>query len=238
MDITEVNQLKNWGHFCPTKATDPEKDKEFQSQSLSTLREMLSLIQQGKMLGRVAAHRLALGRKKLKNPMAALCNDKNCHDALLDAVAIQQSLVETAGEEKAEAFWRRCIQDKDLGALIVADFFPTVEDFLQFDDPFEALSAYMIEYFEANVRGGLMRIEVVENSHDEFRVDVVDCFFHQTAVELNQPKLYSYISRGDDIFFPKLGIPQTGKPFAIYERQGTLCRNDRACDWRYHRYKG
>jgi len=236
MDISQVSELKNWGSFCPTKATDPEKDAEFQNISFSSLRESLSMIQQGKMLARVPVHRLQHGHKTLTNPMAQICNDKDSNDAILDAVALHQSLVETVGEEKAGVFWKKCI-DQNLGDLILVDFFPSAEDFLQFDDPFEALSTYMVEYFKANERGGLMRVEVVENSKDEFRVDVVECFFHSTACELGQPTLYSHISRGDDIFFPKLGIPKEGKSFAIYERQGTLCRGDKACDWRYHRAK-
>ena len=236
LDISQVSQVKNYGHFCPAKSADPEKDAEFQSQSFAALREALSIIQQGKMLGRVPAHRLQVGRKKLTNPMALICTDEDSQNSILDTVALHQSLVETIGEKKTASFWIKMMQEKT-GSLILADFFPLAEDFLQFEDPFAALSAYMIEYFAANERAGLFKTKVIENSKDEFRVDVVDCCFHQSASELGHPKLYYYISRGDEVFFPRMCTPVEGKPFAVYERQGCLCGGDQSCDWRYHRYK-
>ena len=90
---------------------------------------------------------------------------------------MHQSLVETVGEQKAELFYTKMMADTNLMDSVLGDFFPSAEDFLQFDDPFEALGAYMVEYFKANERGGLMRIEVVDNSEDEVHVDVVDCLW-------------------------------------------------------------
>ena len=229
MDCLRPSDLKNFGCFCPTKPTSSEREKEFQDLSLNVLREELSLVEQGKMLASVPYNRLRLGRKRFKTYKDRGVSDRDSKDAVLDAISLHKSLSATVGEERALEFWAKTVE-KDVGSLILADFFPLAEDFLCFRDPFAALSEYMLEYFRANERAGLMSIEVVEMSANEFRVDVVDCFFHSMAVEAGVPRLYTAISRGDDMFFPKMG-----EPFAIYERQGTLCRGDRACDWRYHR---
>ena len=70
--ILEIKQLKNWGHFCPTKPTDPEKALVLQSTSFNMLRDALSLVQRGKLMARLPIHRVPLGLKKLKNPMAEI----------------------------------------------------------------------------------------------------------------------------------------------------------------------
>ena len=228
MNQQTLHQLKNFGCFCPTKPTTASAEKEFAEIGFKIIRDELSFAEQVKILTRVPYHRMQLGRKKFKAVQERKVDDKDSIDAARDALSMYKSLIDTCGKERAAEIYTKIV-DK-AGFMLLADFFPTSNDFRSFDDPFDALSQYCLGFFQANEQASLMHINVVLLTHDEFHVDVTDCVWHAIAVECGHPELYGIVSRGDDLFLPTMG-----EPFATYSRSGTLCRGNSVCDFHYFR---
>jgi hypothetical protein len=118
-----------------------------------------------------------------------------------------------------------------ISPVIFAHILPSVEDFKNFDDPFEALKTYELANLEADEGTGHHQSKVVENTNDTLRVDVTYCAFYEIANQLGAREACLLHCYAHDA-----GTSELFKPLDIsFKMTNTLVDGASHCDFRFER---
>ena len=131
------------------------------------------------------------------------------------------------GEEKAlEAYPKFA---NKMGMLVLADHFPTSEDFLKCAGPWEAVKEYFSEFFRAYERESGMRFEILQDTDTDLQVSVSDCPWDFIWREAGHPELARI--HGEDMleFLSGLMTDLGGD----LRKESWLCKGDSRCDWHF-----
>ena len=222
----DYRDLKNFGvlHTCKPSA-------RVQMSAMGWLTKELGVLKSPgfftKMLGegrRWEAHEFRAAEERK-------ITDREFFEGVRSAIAAHRSLLEVYGAERGAEVYRRFAEKQ--GVMLWEDFIPTAQDFLDCDDPWEALRQYFLEYFRVNEREGIFRYEVVQDDDSELHIRLVDCAWFAMYGEAGCAELPGVSAQADVIFLSRL-LRKMGGDF---KRPCWICRGDSTCDWRFLRHR-
>jgi len=226
-----VEDLRNYGKGLKDSTPDAQGAKKMM-QSRKVLRSELR-----KELGWFGRLRL-IGRTKRDVKEARLMDwavlkqhgltDQSVIDGIVQRIALMKNLVSLVGMERATQI--QCsLLDKTMYDLMMP-LMPTIDDYRACGDFFEAFKAYDKASYEANVRAGLHRMEIVEDTPKVLAFNITYCAWHEVAKDLGDPYLcYPSTCYGDEAYVPR-ALAGSGCTFS---RSGTLATGAPVCDFRF-----
>ena len=114
-----------------------------------------------------------------------------------------------------------------LGSLM----FPSPEDFLAFEDPFETFKKFMINMMDADKKAGVHYYEIIEDTESAFQINMIKCAYYEIPKLLGVPMTTLTNCYVDDVFLPE-AVKKAGIKFI---RTGTLARGNKVCDFRFEK---
>ena len=149
-------------------------------------------------------------------------------DGIIQRIAVIKTLADMFGMERATEIQCRLL-DQNMYDMMAA-LFPTTEDYRACGDYFEAFKAYSKASYNANVRAGLHRMEIVEDTPNVLAFNITYCAWHEVAKEFGDPYLcYPSTCYGDEAYVPR-ALAGSG---CVFKRTGTLAMGAPVCDFRF-----
>ena len=227
----KVEELKNYGKpYSETMAENSRSLKKlFNKEGAKIIRRHLGILN---------SLRLMLLARREKKRLAGVDLTPVRQKGLTSDFFIQQTLENTAvfsalneitGKEKAVAIGHD-IMDKiawPMNELL----YPSVDQYRQMDNPFQAYRDYMRALMVAEKNAGLHEYDVIEDSDKAIAINITYCAFSEI------PRLCGIVEAcelgcyGDEVFFPSYL-----EPLGIrFVRTKTLARGNDCCDYRFER---
>ena len=227
----KVEELKNYGKaYSDTMAENSQALKKlFNKEGTKAVRRHLGLL---------GSLRLLLLTRREKKRLASVdltpVKQKGLTSDFITRMVIQNTalfsaMTEITGKEKAVAIHREAM-DRIAGPMneIIQ---PSVDQYKQMDNPFQAFRDYNMAFMAAEKNAGLHDYEVIEDSDKAIAINITYCAFCEIPrlcgiVEACDPGCYS-----DEVFFPGYLEP-LGMRFV---RTKTLASGGDCCDFRWER---
>jgi hypothetical protein len=226
-----VQDLKNYGKGLMDSVPDPEALKQL-ARTRKVVEEELV-----RELGSAGAAELKSRVEKVVDGMRTrdwsivwehgLANRK-FFDGVIQRIAMMKTLADMVGMERASGIQCRLL---DMTIVdLMSPMWPSIEDYRQCGEFFEAFKEYGKESMAANVRAGLHEIEIVEDSPGVLAFNVTYCVWHEVAKAFGDAYLcYPSTCYGDEVTIPRV-LGQVGYRFG---RDGTMAQGAPVCDFRY-----
>lgn len=220
----QVCDLKNYGKLFAGK---PSAMVEMKVGTM--LMGELGATKVPKFLAKMPLNTRRWKRKKFKAFKERDIENREFIDGIYDSLAMFDTMVGVLGREKALEVYSKVAPKAT--EMMLEDHIPSAEDFLSFPDPVKALKDYVLDFFQLNQDGGVMRYDVVTNTDSDLCVVLSDCAYSAVAMEAGCPEVFSIASRGDDLFFGRLADSLGWE----WIRESTLCRGQDRCEYRFRR---
>lgn len=226
-----VEDLRNYGKGLKDSAPDAkgaEKMRQAGRTFRSELRKEMGWLGQFRLIGRTRRD----VREARSMDWAVLrgrgLTDRRVIDGIVQRIALMKNLVSLVGMERATQI--QCsLLDKTMYDLMMP-LFPTIDEYRACGGFFEAFKAYSKASYEANVRAGLHRMEIVEDTPTVLAFNITYCAWHEVAREFGDPYLcYPSTCYGDEAYVPR-ALAGSGCTFS---RTGTLACGAPVCDFRF-----
>jgi hypothetical protein len=221
----EYRQLKNFGQLYTPKAS-----ARIWMTTFGTLPKELGFVGTPRFLASLQSKLRYWKRKRFKAVEGRGIKHKDFIDGIRESLAFYTALVATCGVEKSRRVYPGLAQK--VSVMMWEEFIPAAGDFLRFDNPWEALRQYMLEFYRTNAREGIWKYRVLRETETDFHVHVTDCAWAAMHDEGGCLDAFAHGSYSEVLFFP--GLAQAiGGDFKQYD--GCLCRRDPICDWHFCR---
>jgi hypothetical protein len=226
-----VQELRNYGKGLKDSVPDAEGLRSMQRVS-TTMRAGLR-----RELGEAGVVEVSeRARSHVKDFLSGDCSTLRAHgltdDKFLEGVvrriAVMKALAELVGMDRAARI--QCgLLDETMYDLMMP-LFPTIEDYRACGDFFAAFKAYSRASYDANVRAGLHRMDIVQDTPNGHAFNITYCVWHEVAKGFGDPYLcYPSTCYGDEAYVPK-ALAGSG---CVFKRTGTLATGSPVCDFRF-----
>jgi hypothetical protein len=147
----------------------------------------------------------------------------------IDRLAFISALSRILGTEKALQISREVLEVT--APQFFAEMLPSGEEFMKFDDPFDAFRQYILTMAEADEKTGFRLGRIAENTNDAIQTDVTYCAFHEIAKQLGMEEACLPHCYAHDVGFK---ASFEGSEIA-FNMTSTLLEGASCCDLRYER---
>ena len=227
----KVEELKNYGKaYSETIAENSrELKKLLNKEGIKVVRQHLGIL--GSLRLMLLARR---ERKRLTGVDLTPVRQKGLTSDffiqyLIENTASFSAMTQITGKEKAIAI-SHDIMDKiawPMNELL----YPSVDQYKQMEDPFQAYRDYMRALMVAEKNAGLHDYEVIEDSDKATAINITYCAFSEIPRLCGIVEACESACYGDELFFPSYL-----EPLGIrFVRTKTLARGDDCCDYRFER---
>jgi hypothetical protein len=227
----EVQDLLNYGKSgCELSSSF---SKELEKRTSKAARKIVS-----KHLGflgmvRLIFHSVKERRRMLKQDLSSLREKGMTNERFItreiDRLAIISALRKIVGTEKALQIGKEILEV--MAPQVFAYVLPSREDFMKFDDPFDAFRQYILALAEADEKTGFRLGRIAENTNDAIQTDVTYCAFYEIAKQLGMEEACLNHCYAHDIGFQG---SYEGSGIA-FNMTSTLVEGASRCDLRYER---
>ncbi len=226
-----VEDLRNYGKGLKDSAPDAkgaEKMKQAGKVFRSELRKEMGWLGRFRLMGRTRGDL----REARSMDWAVLrehgLTDRGVIEGIVHRIVLMKNLVDLVGMERATKI--QCsLLDKTMYDLMTP-LFPTIDEYEACGGFFEAFKAYSKASYDANVRAGLHRMEIVEDTPNVLAFNITYCAWHEVARGFGDPYLcYPSTCYGDEAYVPR-ALSGSGCTFS---RSGTLAGGAPVCDFRF-----
>ncbi|MBN1573207.1 MAG: L-2-amino-thiazoline-4-carboxylic acid hydrolase [Deltaproteobacteria bacterium] len=143
--------------------------------------------------------------------------------------AVFSAIKRTAGADKANEIIR--LLSERIGGDTLEYVMPAPDDFLEFKNPFHAFRDYLTSVAEGDNREGCHRVEIVENTGDNFQMNITYCVWYDIYRRLGVPEACLVSCYSDEVLLPNYLKPLGAR----FVRTGTIAGGAPVCDFRFER---
>jgi hypothetical protein len=155
-------------------------------------------------------------------------SDERFLEGVVRRIAVMKALADMVGMERAADIQYRLLDDTMYDLMM--PLFPTIEDYHACGDFFEAFKAYSKASYDANVRAGLHRMDMIEDTRHVHAFNITYCVWHEVAKGFGDPYLcYPSTCYGDEAYVPR-ALAGSG---CVFKRSSTLATGSPVCDFRF-----
>jgi len=226
-----VEDLRNYGKGLLDSEPDPqmtERKDKIRKKMLRQLERQLGHTGTTELMSRTKGETERAKNRDWSIFYSHGLRDKSFIESAIRRIALTKALADMVGLEKASAIQCKLVE-KTIWELM-SPMWPSVDDYRQCGNFFEAFKEYTKASMAANMRAGLHDMEIVEDSPTALAFNVRYCVWHEVAKSFGDPYLcYPSTCYGDEVTIPRV-LNKTGCRF---NRTGTLAQGTPACDFRY-----
>ena len=221
-----VENLKNYGlnmHVLST--TIPKKTwRMVQKTTQSAIRKEFGLWKSIKLLFLIQKKTREYKKIDLIRIRTFCTNEEFIEEKIKDAAQFAAIQEMTSPTKVIEIY--KTILDQ-VFPIIGEIIYPQPSDVASVKDPFELIKQYVLAMLEADDKAGLHRFEMVENTSDSLRFNVVHCAWYEIKKELGIPEATFQDCYADEASLPSM-LEKVGMEFI---RTQTIAEGSKYCDF-------
>ena len=223
----EYKDLKNFGQLYMAKPS-----ARVLMASFTSIPKELGFIGTPKFLAKLQSKERHWKRKRFKAAEERGLTHKEFIEGVRYSLAFYTAMIASCGKEKTLQVYPKLSQK--IGVMMWEDFLSAAEDFLRFQDPWEAFREYFFEFYRTWERERVWRFKVVRDTATDFQIHVTDCAWPEMHSEGGCPEATASSSQAEVLYFPRLAQGIGGD---FKQEDGCLCLGDAICDWHFYRQK-
>jgi len=222
----KAENLKNYGiNMHDLSKTIPRKTwRMVQKITLSTIRKELGL--------RISIKLLFLIRKKTReyskvnlNRIRTFCKNEEFIEEKIKDAATYAAIKELTSSSKAKEIYVTILDQ--VFPIIGEIIYPNPEVVSSIKEPFELIKEYIFAMLEADKEEGLHKFELIENTSDVLRFNVIHCAWFEIKKELGIPEATFQDCYADEASLPSM-LEKVGMQFS---RTQTIAEGSSYCDF-------
>jgi hypothetical protein len=229
----EVQDLRNYGKSGCELSISLSKDAE--KRILKTTRQILFKHLGFSGMVRLIFHLAKERRRMLKQDFSNLREKGMTNERFItreiDRLALISALSKILVNEKALEIGKELV--KVTAPEMFAHILPSREDYMKFDDAFNAVRQYILGMVEADERTGCRQGKIADNTNDAIQTDVTYCAFYEISKQLSMEEACLLHCYAHDAGF------QDGSEASeiAFKMTGNLVDGASRCDLRFERVR-
>lgn len=174
-------------------------------------------------------------RRMLKQDLSSLHEKGMTNERFItkeiERLAFISALSRIFGKEKALQISNEIV--KVVAPDVFLHVFPSREDYMKFDDPFDAFREYILAMVEADEKTGFRLGRIAENTNDAIQTDVTYCAFYEIAKLLSMEEACLLHCYAHDA-----GLEGGSEASEVaFKMTGNLVEGASRCDLRFERVR-
>ncbi|MHA1193987.1 MAG: L-2-amino-thiazoline-4-carboxylic acid hydrolase [Promethearchaeota archaeon] len=222
----KAENLKNYGiNMHDLSKTVPKKIwRMVQNTTLSTVRKELGLWTSLKLLFLIRKKTKEYSKVNLDR-IRTFCNNEEFIEEKIKDAATFAAIQELTSPSKAKEIYVKILDQ--VFPIIGEIIYPNPEKVSSVKDPFELIKEYVFAMLEADKEEGLHYYELVENTSDTLRFNVIHCAWYEIKKELGVPEATFQDCYADEASLPSM-LEKVGMQFI---RTQTIVEGSPYCDF-------
>ena len=222
----KAENLKNYGlNMHDLAKTVPKKTMRMvEKTTLSTIRKELGIWTSLKLLFRIRKKTREYTNVNL-NRIRTFCNNEEFIEERIKDAATFAALQELTSPSKAKELYITILDQ--VYPIIGEIIYPNPNAVSSSEEPFELIKEFIFAMLEADKKEGLHDFELIENTSDVLRFNIIHCAWCEIKKELGVPEATFQDCYADEASLPSL-LEKVGMQFS---RTQTIVEGSPYCDF-------